>query len=215
MPAFALDPEKIRDISPLLLNADGRLAAVPTAVLSETTTPERALFGHKQGVYGFVTWELAAYLDALIGGRSAIEVGAGHGVLGQALGIPATDSRVQERPDVAAFYELTGQPVVSYGPNVETLDYRSAIEKYQPQVVVASWVTHLYDEKRHAAGGSVHGLDEPWILEHCEEYILIGNDTVHAGKSIWSKAHIKVRNPFVFSRSMHPDGDFIARWRRR
>lgn len=212
MPAFVLRPGEIRDLSPLMLSPEGRLKVMPSAALESTTPQERALFGHSHGIYGFVTQELVDHLRGIIAGRPAIEVGAGHGALGAALGIPATDSRMQERPEIAAYYEMLRQPTVPYGPHVEALDYRQAIEKYQPMVVIGSWVTHLYDSKRHAAGGSVHGLDEDWILENCEEYILIGNDTVHEGKAIWTRRHIKERHPFLFSRSMRPGEDFLARW---
>src|SRR5271170_675184 len=62
------------------------------------------LFCHATGRYGLPTIELVEYLKELIGGRSAIEIGAGNGDLGRHLGIPMTDSRLQEDPVIRERY---------------------------------------------------------------------------------------------------------------
>ena len=115
---FVLDPGTIRDLAPEALDSSGRLRVLPAAFWAQTTRDERALFGHRHGLYGFPTVELVEHLRELIGGRAAIEIGSGHGVLADALGIPATDSRQQEREPYRSAILAAGQPTVPYGPNV-------------------------------------------------------------------------------------------------
>lgn len=210
--AFTLDPRAIRDISPLMLGPDRTLRIVPASIYESTTVEERAFFGVKNGFYSLPTLELVEYLKKLIGTRTAIEVGAGHGLLAQALGIPATDSFQQLRPDIRQYYEKLQQPIVPYGDKVDKLDALAAVKKYQPQVVIGCWVTHRYQEHQHDAGGNLDGLDEEALIKACETYVIVGNEKVHAGKSIWNLPHTKITPPWLFSRALNGTPDFIAIW---
>lgn len=212
MESFVLDPNQIRDISAELLDADGRLRIVPASVLQSTSAAERLLFGVRQGIYGLPTQELCTFLRERISGRCAIEIGAGHGELARALGIPATDNRQQEEPAVAAHYQSLGQPTIRYGEHVEKLDAAVALAKYRPEVVVASWVTHRFEASHPSRGGSVTGVDEAAIIAACQEYILIGNEHVHKHKPIWALAHEKISPPWLYSRAVNGSPDFIAIW---
>jgi hypothetical protein len=207
-----LDPTRIRDISPDVLDDAGRLRVLPAAYWADTTADERALFGHRHGIYSFPTVELVEHLRDLIGGRSAIEVGAGHGVLAEALGIPATDNRMQEKDPYRQVYAATGQPPVRYGPNVIDCHASRAVRRYRPQVVIGCWVTHKYDPARHEAGGNEVGVDEPDVLRNCGAYVLVGNEQVHAAKAIWRRPHQIEYPPFVYSRANNGSRDFIAVW---
>ena len=212
MDTYVVDPRKVRDISSQLLDAQGRLKVVPSGVYAQTTPDERALFGVRHAFYGFLTVELVAYLKGVIAGRSAIEIGAGHGGLATALGITATDNCQQDNPDIRAYYEAMGQPTIRYGANVGKLDALKAITQYRPSVVVASWVTHRYDPRRHAAGGNQDGVTEEDIVKNCETYVLIGNERVHANKSLWALPHEKITPPWLYSRARNGSADFIAIW---
>lgn len=209
---YALDPSKVRDISPEVLDALGRLRVLPAAYWASTTREERMLFGNRHGLYSFPTFELVDRLREIIGDRTAIEIGAGHGVLAEALGIPATDSRQQDKEPWRAMYKAKGQPTVPYGPNIVESHASRAVRSYKPQVVIGCWVTHLYDPDRHDAGGNEAGIDEPDILRHCETYVVVGNEKVHAGKAIWSRPHQIEHPPFVYSRAMNGAPEFIAVW---
>ena len=118
MEAFAIDPTKVQDISSRLLDDRGRLRVSSARTLAGTTAQERLLFGVREGIYCFPTDELCEFLRSRIEGRTAIEIGAGHGVLAEALSIPATDNRQQEDPELKAYYAQIGQPTVPYGENV-------------------------------------------------------------------------------------------------
>lgn len=209
-----IDPAAVRDISVDFLEKNGQMRVVAAEKYAATTRQERALFGNRHGLYGFLTIELIDHLKNLIGERSAIEIGAGHGGLAKALGITATDSRMQEHPSVAALYHLTGQPTVKYGANVERLDALSAIKRHKPQVVIGCWVTHKYDPKRHEAGGNQDGIIEEAVIAGCETYIFIGNTQVHENKSIWKLPHTCITPPWLYSRAVNGSPDFIAVWER-
>lgn len=215
MDAYPIDADKVRDISGKLLDEDGILRVVPARILEATTAEERLLFGVRHGIYSFPTEELCEYLRKRIAGRRAIEIGAGHGVLAQALGIPATDNRQQEESGVRAHYRALGQPTVPYGAHVEKLSAMEAISAYRPQVVIACWVTQRFDPLRPDLGGSTTGVDEEAVIESCAEYIFVGNERVHQNKQIWALPHEKLEPAWIFSRAVNGSPDFIASWQGR
>src|SRR5688572_18599020 len=102
-------PDGIRDISADALDENGRIRVLPAAYWETTTPQERALFGHKHGLYSFPTVELVEWLRGFIGDGSAIEIGAGHGVLAETLDIPATDNRMQEKEPYRSVYRTAMQ----------------------------------------------------------------------------------------------------------
>ena len=207
---FLLIDPRVRDLSPMALDERGALKVLPTSFWETTTPRERALFGHRHGFYLLPTVELVEHLHELIGGRSAIEIGSGNGVLAQALGIPATDNCMQRRSHYRRIYEATGQPTVTYGRNVTPLSAADAVRRHKPDVVVAAWVTHRYRQDRHWAGGNEIGVDEEDVIAHCSTYVVIGNEHVHRTKSIWDLPHTITYPPFVVSRAANGSRDFIA-----
>jgi len=212
MPSYEIDPRGVRELEPDVLDARGRMKVLPASFWAETTYEERALFGHRQGIYSFPTVELVEELSALIAGRRAIEIGAGHGVLAEALGIPATDSKQQNRAKYRAIYELTGQPPVKYGRNVTQLDARAAVRRYRPEVVIGCWVTHKYDPRRHWASGNEAGIDEADVIANTGLYVVIGNERVHASKAIWDLPHRVTHAAFLYSRAAPGSREFLAMW---
>lgn len=158
------------------------------------------------GLYCLPTHELIAYLQDL----NALEIGAGNGVLAQALGIRATDNRMQKLPKYREYYRSIGQTAVRYGHAVEQLDAVAAVARHQPDVVMAAWVTHRYDKSRPTAGGNEMGIDEETIIAGCGMYVLIGNKRVHQHKSIWSLTHEIFCPPWLYLRAVNGSRDFIA-----
>lgn len=209
---YRLDPSKIRDISPDVLDEHGRLRVLPAAYWAATTPAERLLFGALHGIYSFPTVELVERLQQIINGRSAIEIGAGHGVLAEALSIPATDSREQELPEWRALIALQGQQPVRYGDNVQQMHASRAVRRHKPDVVIGCWVTQKWDPSRPIRESKPDGVDEEDILRNCATYILIGNEKIHRQKHIWSRPHTIEHPPYVYSRAMNGTRDFIATW---
>lgn len=206
-----LDPKTIRDVSGDVLDDRGRIQVLPAEFWAGTTVLERALFGHRNAIYGFPTIELVDWLEEQIGQASAIEIGAGHGVLAEALGIPATDSCQQTQAKYSAIYAASGLPRVKYGPNVVEMHASWAVRHYKPDVVIGSWITHKWDPRRPKAGGNEVGVDFPDVLRHCRKLILIGNTLVHALNGLWNRPGIEVLTPnWVYSRSHNRAPDFVA-----
>ena len=172
-----------------LFDADGVLIPQPASFWQRKRRDEKVRFGHNHGLYAFPTTELIAAVNQMIDGRRAIEIGAGNGGFARALAIPATDNHQQADPKFARLYQLAGHPTINYGPHVEKLDATLAVAKYQPKVVLACWVTHLYDPRRHELGGNVIGVDEQSIMEAVDDYIFIGNTDIHSNKPLLKDLH--------------------------
>lgn len=212
--ATVIDPGT-RDIAPEVFDDAGNLRVMPASYYAQTEQAERSRLCVEHGLYCLPTVELVEHLRGLIGGQRAIEIGAGNGVIARALGIPATDSRMQEMPHYRKKYQQLGQAVVRYGDNVERLDASVAIKRYRPKVVLAAWVTHRYNPKRHEAGGNELGVVEEGVVTACEMYVVIGNEWVHRSKSIWALPHEIDHPSWLFSRAHNGSPDFIAIWRRQ
>ena len=199
-----LPPADVGYLDRLLL--DGSLVRVlPAASLSAVPLEHMRLWCHQQAAYGLPTTELVDWLRARIAGRRAIEIGAGNDSLGRALGIPCTDSRMQERPEIAAHYRLMGQAVIAYPADVEKLDALEAVAEYKPEVVIGSWITHRYRADEHERGGNAYGVDEDALLDAGMTYIHIGATTSHDKKRILSRPHEKFRFDWLAGRGESRD----------
>lgn len=207
-----LVPEDISALEKELLASDGRLKVISSEIIRKYPQRQLSLFCVKHGFYGLVTSELIFWLKEQIAGRKALEVGAGNGALGQELNIPMTDSFLQEEPEIKAYYQSLNQSLIHYGPDVEKADYKDAILKYKPDVVIASWVTQLWLGPKDNANGSVYGIDEGWILDHCRTYIHIGNASVHGAKRILSHKHDEYKFDWLYSRSLDQNNCVIYVW---
>lgn len=208
-------PANTRDISREILDADGLLRILPAQFYASTTGNERGLAGVRNALYGLPTIELCEWLTARISGRSALEIGAGHGRLAAHLGIRAVDNFMQDRPEVAALYRATLQPRIHYGANVERIDALDAVIKYRPQVVIGSWITHRFDPGEVWRGGNEYGPDAKTILKLVEEYILIGNEGPHALNPLLELPHEMIFPDWLYSRVPDParGRNFIAIWK--
>jgi len=203
-----------QDITPLNRKfiCDGKLQVLDASEWNQFEQEQISIFCVKNAFYGLPTTEMIAWLKDRIGKRSAIEIGAGNGVLGRALEITMTDSFIQDSPEVRAHYQSLKQPTIQYGSDVEKLDYKDAIVKYKPDVVIGQWVTQLWKDHSDDGSGSIHGLDEEWILENVPTYIHIGNENTHGRKRILKRPHEKLHFNWLFSRSMQADKCVIYVW---
>jgi hypothetical protein len=174
------------------------LRPVPTAHLKSFPRDVIQLWCVKRGVYQLPTTELIEWLNEKIGFKRAIEICAGNGVLGRALSIIRTDSFMQTRPDILAYYRAFGQEPIAPPTDVIKLDANNAVKKFLPQVVIGAWVTQLYQEGDK--DGSMYGVDEFDIIKQVESYIHIGNDGPHGSKRSLSLPHKKYRFDWLVSR---------------
>lgn len=197
-------------LSELLLTDKGNITPVPFDILNNFTQEELSLFCLMHGVYQLPLVELIQFLRVEIGGRSALEIGAGNGCIGRSLGIKTSDNHMQLIPEIRNYYEnIVRQPIVKYGKDVENLDAISAVKKYKPEVVVACWVTHLY--KPGMEVGNPLGIEEELLFANgVKKYIHVGNTDVHSQKPILSKMKYRTYQfPWLVSRSMNRDNNII------
>lgn len=194
------------------LDASGRLQVLPCAFWKQFSQQEIALFCHRQALYCLPTQELVDWARGELDGRSAIEIGAGAGILGAALNIPATDNFMQERPEIVAAYRASGQPTIRYGAHVEKLDAEQAVLKHQPQSVVAAWVTHKWSASEAWREGNMFGVDEREIVRRAD-YVFVGHDHVHRHKPILDLPHETFYADWLVSRATSPGRNFIKIWR--
>ena len=196
---------------------NGVLQVVHADFYRQFDQEQLSVFGHRHGLYVLPTHELIDKLDELIReaspSRSAIEIGAGHGTLGRALGIPCTDSFMQSDPAVASLYKAMGQPVITYGEHVQRLSALEAVKHCRPEVVVAAWVTHLYTEEEHHRGGNMFGVDEVALLKQIKRYIFVGHNGPHHQKPLFDhQPPTAIYLDGLFSRAADPLGNEIWVW---
>jgi hypothetical protein len=203
-------------VMPDLLGHDGLLCLMPSAYYDNMSREGVRLWCHQHARYGLPTIELIDWLKQEIGSRLAIEIGAGSGDLCSRLNIKGTDNYCQTFPDVLTAYTIMGQPVIKYPDFVERLSSDEAIKAYQPDVVVASWVTEWIDPTKPLprTGGNIYGVHEDKIVDAGITYILIGNKSVHGEKKIMKQHHVEISAPYLRSRSAHPELDRIWIWNR-
>lgn len=209
-------------VVPQLLDERGILKLLPASVYDTFDRNGLRLFCHNHARYGLPTTELVTWLREYIAGRSCLEIGSGAGDLAHHLGVRATDNRMQEWPEIKMQYAMTGQPVIPYPVWMEELDAIDAVQKYKPDVVLASWVTEWIDPAKLPPphGGNVFGVKENLIvtagdigLSHCNPtYILIGNDATHGKKQIMSRKHERFYFPFLKSRAKFANLNCVYVW---
>jgi hypothetical protein len=212
-----LDPHVQARLDAFCLD-NGVLQVVHADFYRQFDQEQLSVFGHRHAAYVLPTWELITKLDELIKevspSRSAIEIGAGNGLLGMALGIPCTDNRMQERPEIIDIYATTGQPTITYGENVQKLDALEAVKHWRPEVVVAAWVTHLYNPNESHRGGNMFGVDEVLLLSKIKRYIFVGNVGPHHLKPLFDQCQkfTTIEPLGLFSRARNPDSNVIWVW---
>lgn len=167
----------------------------------------------KNAMYQVPTLELIQWLRPQIAGKKAIEICAGKGVLGKAFEIPTTDSHMQMRKEIRAYYASLGQPVIEPPDFVEKLDAMEAVRKYEPEVVIASWATQLWKSKADR-NASMFGVDEDALLDFpsVKTYIHIGNEGVHGDKRILRRPHKREHLPFLVSRAHNQAANIVYTW---
>lgn len=197
------------------IGPDGALRVMPAEFYRQFSTEELMIFANQRAIYNLPTLELVAWLKQAFGALSVLEIGAGNGVLADALDIPASDNWMQTWPDIVAHYQMLRQPTVQYGPRVLRLDALGAIDAHKPDVVLACWVTHKYRADRHEMGGNMFGVDEEAVCGACKTYVHVGNSVTHANKSIRSMPHRRYTFDWLISRASNPDHNEICVWGER
>ncbi len=168
-------------------------------------------FCHVKARYGIHTLEQNKFLNDIINGRHAIEIGAGSGDIGHHLPIHMTDSKLQDNPIIKASYAMSMQPTIEYPKDVEKIEALEAVKKHQPKVVVASWIT-TYAPHEMPYGSNPFGIKEPEILDLIDTFILIGNIDIHGDKPILHRKHDEYYYDWIVSRGKNQGNNRIWVW---
>ncbi len=180
---------------------------LPYSEIQNDTSDTLNIVMQMLGLYTFPTHELLNWLhdeiddDPDFEPHSAIEICGGTGWIGRSLGIPTTDSRLQERADVRQAYLSNGAMPIDYPSDVEALDAISAIRKYHPEFVIASYCTHLYGTGSLKSGSSF-GVDTRWVRSHCKRFYHIGNDDIHSRDPIMKMSHKRLSFDWLVTRGI-------------
>lgn len=193
----------ISDVEKELLK-DGLLVPLPAKELAKFGQEKLSLFCVRNGIYQLPSEELIQFLKKEIGDLSkCIEVGAGNGCIGRAVGIKMTDNWLQTRKDIKDYYETIQQVTITYGEDVEKIEALSAFNKYMPEVVVGCWITERV--QGGVSIGHIEGVREKMMFDNgLKKYIHVGNHKTHQPKLINPPAKItSILVPeWLFSRSM-------------
>jgi len=203
------DMERAMELTRMLAEDDENLGRIihplPYAEIKNDTEATLNIVMQALGLYTFPTKELTDWLhneiddDPELEPHSAIEICCGTGWIGRTLGIPITDSRMQERDDIRELYRREGAMTISYPMDVEPLDALSAIRKYEPEYVIASYCTCLY-----GTGGSKYdnslGVDTRWVRSHCRRFYHIGNDDIHSRDPLMKMPHKRLSFDWLVTR---------------
>lgn len=208
-----LSAGKIEDVSTELLMDNGKIKLLPYEYYNKLCWNDFRFFCHNFARYGIPTIELVEYINKIIDGRTAIEIGSGAGDLGFHLNIPMTDSKIQESTQIKKIYEAMQQPVIKYPADVEKIDALDAVKKHKPKVVVASWIT-TYAPSETTYISTPNGVKEMNILDLIDTFILVGNLDTHGDKPIRTLPHETIKEPFNISRAARQENNRIFIWNR-
>lgn len=191
----------LTDLESQVLDSEKKLIIKPYSFWKNRDLNERRYFMYIHGIYVLPTTELIEFLRSMIIGK-AIEIGAGHGAIARTLGIPITDSRMQESPEIKFIYQMGGQPPISYHDDIEKLDAIEAVKKYEPDTVIGAFITHKFDPK--IGNGNALGVDEMKMMQKIKRrYINIGNKHTHKDKPLLKIPHTEYQFDWLITRSVN------------
>ena len=142
-----VDHARALEIIESLKGSDGRIYPIPYFHIQNDTLDTLNYVMQALGLYTFPTLELCEWLESQIDDnpeyepRQAIEICAGTGWIGRQLGIPTTDVKNMENPVVQNIMLDSSSIPTIYANDVETLEASDAVKKYQPEIVIGSYVT--------------------------------------------------------------------------
>ena len=166
-----------------------------------------------RAIYQLPTIELIEWLKDNFNLDKAIEIGAGNNYLYHHLNIKGIDNYSEQIPRVKLTHELLKQPSTNPPPEVEKIDAIAAIDKYQPETVITSWMTLKVDEPDDGVDtGHRYAPDETEILAKGVSYVFIGNEEIHDNREILKIKHENYYFDWLVSRGKHPGKNCIYVW---
>jgi hypothetical protein len=207
-----LPNEDVSYMNSVLLDNNGFLQPVPAAYLAALPVMHLKIWAVKNAVYQFVTLEMIDWLKNEIGDYTAIEICAGSGCIGRALGIVSIDRKLQENPLMQLYYTMMGQAPIKYPADVVTMEADYGVMFYKPDCVIGAFVTQYGLEQNQNC--NPFGPHEIKIVPQVKKYICFGNKHTHAGKHIFDLPHEELSFPWLFSRAKDQSLNRVWVWNR-
>lgn len=209
----SIDSNKVIDIERLLYSSVSNSPKVVdyADIKPYVGTPELSIWAKARGIHTIVTTELLQFLKAEIGEQTAIEIGAGRGIVGKELGIPQTDSHlIDSNPEVRVYYSLMNECVTPLPSHVLKFEANAAVDHFKPDVVVGCWITEFSNVPQPNTSG--YGVDEARLFSKVKKYIVVGNQQTHGQKTLLKRKHRAYHFPWIVSRSIYPNEEMIYIW---
>jgi len=226
-----IDLERAKDIVNSLQGVDGHIYPIPYSHIKNDTLDTLNLVMQAMGLYTFPTLELCNWINSQIDDNpelephSAIEICAGTGWIGRTIGIPITDVKNMENPQVQHIMTQSFSVPTIYADDVEQLEASEAVDKYSPDIVIGSFVTsrQLVDkiDKKKAMtvkvklpyGGVMEqnlmdlvrkevqvGVDIRKIVKQVYKVILVVNNRTHMHEDYFNIPHQSFSFPWLVTR---------------
>lgn len=234
--ATIIEPELVnhdraQEIIESLMGSDGCIYPIPYSHIKNDTLDTLNLVMQAMGLYTFPTLELCNWINSQIDDNpelephSAIEICAGTGWIGRTIGIPITDVKNMENPQVQHIMTQRFSVPTIYADDVEQLEASEAVDKYSPDIVIGSFVTsrQLVDkiDKKKAMtvkvklpyGGVMEqnlmdlvrkevqvGVDIRKIVKQVYKVILVVNNRTHMHEDYFNIPHQSFSFPWLVTR---------------
>lgn len=218
-PAHVFEPSaedlvQVLRIDQQLRGEDGLLRLLPLAAYEVIPRPLLSYWAMLWGYWILPTVELVAWVREQLGDRPAVEVAAGAGVLGRALGIACIDWNTRRHfPEIALITRLAQQRDPARGAHVLDEEAWAAIVQRRPRAVVAAYpVQRVYEGDPAVFGGSRCGIEEWRIVRSVERYLVLGSAGAIGKRKISRLPHRRVRAPGLVTRCLYPEEEYAWIW---
>lgn len=227
-----VDLNRVQKIIDQIYGGDDKIYPIPYSFIKDDNDDTLNFVMQACALYTFPTYELCEWLNSQIDDdpeyepHSAIEICAGTGWIGRQLGIPITDLKAQENPVMAGLMMQMITKPVTYTDDIEKLEAQEAVNKYQPDIVIGSFVSSkkniLQKNKRKTQilkevtpmGITIEhnlmelaekelpffGVNVEKIIRSCWKTILICNMRTHRSQSYLQLPHQSLSFPWLVTR---------------
>lgn len=196
----------------VLLDERGIIKLFPAEFYHSLDNTDLRVWCLCRAIYQLPTIELIEWLKANFNLDKAIEIGAGNNYLYHHLNIKGVDNYSEQIPAVKLVHDILHEPSTNPPPEVEKIEAIAAIKKYQPETVIASWMTLKCEDPEGVDAGHKYAPDEQEILKTGVTYIHIANENIHGDREIMNKPHEKYYFDWLVSRGKYPEKNCIYVW---
>lgn len=189
---------------------DGEFQILGRSFWNKFSKDQILKFMNEESLYVLPTEELLDFLDKEIGENSAIEVGAGRGIIGRELNIRTTDSHQQSDAFMKALYKAYNTTPIKYPHYIEKIDAVSAARKYRPHTILGCFVTHKW--RGDTQSGNDFGIDMTKMFSFAKKFILVGNKKIHNDNPLMRLPHKEIELDGLITRGFNSELNRIFIW---